>query len=36
MALCRRLLNQTLAVHELGEVAAIDASGIERIAANSR
>jgi IS5 family transposase len=36
MALCRRLLNQTTTFHELGEVAAIDASGFDRIAASSR
>jgi IS5 family transposase len=36
MALCRRLLNQTTTFHELGKVAAIDASGFDRIAASSR
>lgn len=36
MALCRRLLTQTLTLFELGNVAAIDASGFDRIAASRR
>lgn len=36
MALCRRLLQQSLTLHELGDVTAIDASGFDRIAASSR
>lgn len=36
MAICRRLLNQTHTLHELGQVAAIDASSFDRIAASSR
>jgi IS5 family transposase len=36
MAICRRLLQQTTTLHELGDVAAIDASSFDRIAASSR
>ena len=36
MAICRRLLNQTHTLHELGQVAAIDASSFDRVAASSR
>lgn len=36
MAICRRLLQQTTTLHKLGDVAAIDASGFDRIAASSR
>jgi IS5 family transposase len=36
MAICRRVLQQTAALHELGEVAASDASSFDRIAASSR
>jgi len=34
--LCRRLLDQTTNLHDLGDVAAIDASSFDRIAASSR
>jgi IS5 family transposase len=36
MAICRRLLQQTTTLHEFGEVAAIDTSSFDRIAASSR
>lgn len=36
MALCRRFLMKTLTLFELGDVAAIDASGFDRIAASRR
>lgn len=36
MAVCRRLLQETLALFELGDVTAIDASGFDRIAASRR
>jgi len=36
MAICRRLLTQTLTLFELGDVAAIDASGFDGIAASRR
>ena len=36
MALCRRLLQETHSLFELGDVAAIDASGFDRIAASRR
>lgn len=36
MALCRRLLQRSTTLHDLGDVAAIDASGFDRIAASSR
>lgn len=36
MAICRRLLQETLTLFDLGNVAAIDASGFDRIAASRR
>lgn len=36
MALCRSLLQQTLTLYELGDVAAIDASSLDRVAASRR
>lgn len=36
MALCRRLLNHSVTLFELGDVTAIDASGFDRIAASRR
>ena len=36
MRLCRRLLRQSITLFELGDVAAIDASGFDRIAASRR
>lgn len=34
--ICRRLLEKTTTLHDLGEIAAIDASSFDRIAASSR
>jgi IS5 family transposase len=36
MAICRRLLQRTTTLHELGDVAAIDASSFDRVAASRR
>jgi hypothetical protein len=36
MAICRRLLQETLSLFELGDVTAIDASGFDKIAASRR
>jgi len=36
MAICRRLLQRTVSLHDLGSITAIDASGFDRVATNSR